>query len=118
MLLAAMIILIGADQMSAIRQLYTPNLQSQIKTLNVNTGTHCIDYKDFIYSASAEAISYESSSRRFGSVDCSSGDIALMGTYIQLGKIMLCYEMLSAPCSNLTEYYSHFSPPLNLALRH
>ena len=103
MLLAVMISLIGANRMSATRQLYTPNLQSQIKTLNVNTGTHCIDYKDFIYSASAEAISYESSSRRFGSVDCSSGDIALMGTYIQLGKIILCYGMLSAPSTYVTD---------------
>jgi hypothetical protein len=103
MLLAVIIILVGAEKMSATRQLYTPNLQSQIKTLNVNTGTHCIDYNNFIYSESAEAISYESSSRRFGSVDCSSGDIALMGTYIHLGKIILCYKMLLAPCMNLTD---------------
>lgn len=115
MLLAVIIILIGVDQLSATKQLDSPNLQSRIETLNVNTGTHCIDYKDFIYSEFAEAISYEDSSRRFGSVDCSSGDIALMGTYIQLGKIILCYKMLLASCMYLTDCYSHFSPPLNLA---
>ena len=117
MLLAVIIILIGADLLSATRQLYTPNLQSRIETLNVNTGTHCIDYNNFTYSESAEAISYESSSRRFGSVDCTFGDIALMGTYIQLGKIILCYKMLLASFMHLTDYYSHFSPSLNLALR-
>ena len=60
------------------------------KIFATETGSHCIDYDNFVYSASAEAISYDDSSRRFGAVDCLHGDIVLEGTYINLGNRIVC----------------------------
>ena len=56
------------------------------KIFATETGSHCIDYDNFVYSTPGQAISYDDSSRRFGAVDCLQGDIVLAGTYINLGN--------------------------------
>ena len=116
MLLAAAIFLFGATLISASKQSFSFNSESRIKTSSVKTGTHCIDYEDFVYSDSTKAISYDNSSRRFGAVDCLFGDIVLAGTYINLGDRISCRQVpstLSVCKLCLTDYLSRPSTRLH-----
>lgn len=63
------------------------------KIFATETQSHCIDYDNFVYSPSAQAISYDDSRRRFGAVDCLHGDIVLAGTHINLGNRILFQSM-------------------------
>ena len=87
---AAITILLLASKISATEQSVKLNSVTRIKIASLETRSHCIDYNDFVYSASAQAISYDDSSRRFGAVDCLQGDIVLEGTYINLGNRIVC----------------------------
>ena len=98
MSLAAVTILLLATQILATEQSVKLRTVTKIKTSSLETQSHCIDYKNFVYSTSARAISFDDSSRRFGAVDCLHGDIVLAGTYINLGNRILCQSMPSSPC--------------------
>ena len=90
MFLLALLFLIGSNQASA-KPSHRTRSAPRIKTSAAETGSHCIDYENFVYTGYTQAISYDNSSRRFGAVDCLLGDIVLAGTYINLGNRIVCH---------------------------
>jgi hypothetical protein len=50
--------------------------------------SYCIDYTNFTFVSPLTVVPYENVQRRYGNVDCLTGDIVLVGKYINLGNVI------------------------------